>query len=59
MAQSEVDAFTAFVMLAVEEGSSQTLLRLPETDCANKLVNDVMNSERGTRISSVLLLETS
>lgn len=44
-------------MLAVEDGCSQTLLRLPETDSANKLVNDVVNSERGRRISFIMLVK--
>lgn len=57
MAQSKVDTFITFVMLAMEDGCSQTSLRLPETDSANKLVNDVMNSERGTRISFILLVK--
>lgn len=44
-------------MQALEGGCSQASLRLPEADSANKLVNDVMNSERGARISFILLVE--
>lgn len=43
--------------VAVKGGCSQTLLRLPESDSANKLPNDVMNRERGTRISFRLLVK--
>jgi len=57
VAQSEVDTFIPFGMLAVEDGCSQTLLRLPETDSANKLGNDMMNSERGIRISLRLIIK--
>lgn len=49
--------FIPIEMLAEEDGCSQTLLRLPESDSANKILNDVMNRERGTRISFRLLVK--
>lgn len=57
MVEPEAGTWIPSVMLAVGDGRAQPLLRLPEADSVNKLADDVMSSEKGTRVSFVLLVK--